>query len=76
MGAGRSLPRPTTAAELYLAAILDELRLLRQATEQAQPVVTELVELREPVAPEPEPAADSRTPAEAETAPRRRKKAP
>ena len=32
----RPLPRPTTAAEMYLAAILDELRALNRRPESVQ----------------------------------------
>lgn len=46
------LPRPTSSTDMYLAAILDELRALRAALAPApaQPITDE-VELREPVKP-------------------------
>ncbi|MEE9401247.1 MAG: hypothetical protein V3V32_04430 [Dehalococcoidia bacterium] len=42
------LPKPVTAEQLYLAAILDELRAQRGATAPQRPQETEVVELVEP----------------------------
>lgn len=46
----QELPQPGTASELYLAAILDELRALRTGRQRPEPSGDE-VELREPERP-------------------------
>jgi len=44
---GESLTRPITTEQEYLAAILAELRALRQSLERPQPAPSDVIELRE-----------------------------
>lgn len=57
----QDLPPPTTGVEMYLAAILEELRALRETLARPQPPADQ-VELREPAPREPvrHPAPDQR----------------
>lgn len=51
-----ALPPPATGPELYLAAILAELRAMRATIEDPRPPATNTVQLREPAPSPPEPA--------------------